>query len=313
MLETPLAIIAEITHRCPLHCAYCSNPLQMASPASELSTRDWEAVFEQSAELGVLHVHLSGGEPLAREDLTQLVNSAHSCGLYTNLITSGIGLSAQRLEVLVKAGLDQLSFQDSREDNANWIAGARAHARKLEIAPLIRKSGLAFTVNMVVHRQNLSSLDEMIALAESLMPERLEIAHVQYYGWAWKNLDALLPTREQVLTSLETIAAAQKRLAGKMRIDAVVPDYYARFPKACMGGWGRRQLLIDPAGRTLPCHAATVVPGLCFENVREPLWSGFGRSPRAFRNFAVRTGCRNLVEVAIAVRTTSAVAAVRPS
>jgi len=287
MLETPLAIIAEITHRCPLHCAYCSNPLQMASPTSELSTRDWEAVFEQSAELGVLHVHLSGGEPLAREDLTQLVNSAHSCGLYTNLITSGIGLSAQRLEVLVKAGLDhiQLSFQDSREDNANWIAGARAHARKLEIALLIRKSGLAFTVNMVVHRQNLSCLDEMIALAESLMPERLEIAHVQYYGWAWKNLDALLPTREQVLTSLETIAAAQKRLAGKMRIDAVVPDYYARFPKACMGGWGRRQLLIDPAGRTLPCHAATVFPGLCFENVRERPLEWIWQESESFQKF----------------------------
>ena len=287
MLEPPPAIIAEITHRCPLHCAYCSNPLQMASPASELSTRDWEAVFEQSAELGVLHVHLSGGEPLAREDLTQLVNSAHSCGLYTNLITSGIGLSAQRLEVLVKAGLDhiQLSFQDSREDNGNWIAGTRAHARKLEIAPLIRKSGLAFTVNMVVHRQNLSHLEEMIALAESLMPERLEIAHVQYYGWAWKNLDALLPTREQVLTSLKTIAAAQKRLAGKMRIDAVVPDYYARFPKACMGGWGCRQLLIDPSGSTLPCHAATVIPGLCFENVRERPLEWIWRKSESFQKF----------------------------
>jgi PqqA peptide cyclase len=287
MLETPLAIIAEITHRCPLHCAYCSNPLEMTSAGRELSTSNWEAVFEQGAQLGALHVHLSGGEPLAREDLTPLVKSAHSCGLYTNLITSGIGLSAQRLEALVKAGLDhiQLSFQDSREGNANWIAGTRAHALKLQIAPLIRESGLAFTVNMVVHRQNLSRLDELIALAESLGPERLEIAHVQYYGWAWKNLDALLPTREQMVASLETIAAAQQRLAGKIRIDAVVPDYYARFPKACMGGWGRRQLLIDPSGRALPCHAATVIPGLCFENVRERPLDWIWRESESFQKF----------------------------
>ena len=287
MPETLLAIIAELTHRCPLHCAYCSNPLQMAASTSELSTRDWEAVFEQAAKLGAVHVHLTGGEPLAREDLTALVKSAHSCGLYTNLITSGIGLSAQRLEILAKTGLDhiQLSFQDSREGHANWIAGSRAHALKVQIAPLIRESGVAFTINMVVHRQNLSRLDEMIALAESLGPERLEIAHVQYYGWAWKNLDALLPTREQLGASLETIAAAQKRLAGKIRIDAVVPDYYARFPKSCMGGWGRRQLLIDPSGRALPCHAATVIPEMYFENVRERPLEWIWRESESFQKF----------------------------
>ena len=216
MLDTPLALIAEITHRCPLHCVYCSNPLQMVSPTSEMTTREWETVFEQGAKMGMLHVHLSGGEPLAREDLTQLVSFAHRCGLYTNLITSGIGWSERRWDELVAAGLDhiQLSFQDSREASANWIAGARAHALKLGIASMIRRSRVAFTVNMVVHRQNVDHLEEMIALAESLQPERLEIAHVQYYGWAWKNMDALLPTREQVLESLETIAAAQKRLHG---------------------------------------------------------------------------------------------------
>jgi pyrroloquinoline quinone biosynthesis protein E len=287
MLDAPLALIAELTHRCPLHCVYCSNPLQMVSAISELTTREWETVFEQGAKIGILHLHLSGGEPLAREGLTRLVRFAHGCGLYTNLITSGIGLSERRWDELVTAGLDhiQLSFQDSREVGANWIAGARAHALKLGIAPMIRRSGVAFTVNMVVHRQNVDHLEEMIALAESLQPERLEIAHVQYYGWAWKNVDALLPTREQVLESLETIAAAQKRLIGKIRIDAVAPDYYARFPKACMGGWGRRQLLIDPSGKALPCHAAAVIPGLQFENVRDRPLEWIWRESESFQNF----------------------------
>jgi pyrroloquinoline quinone biosynthesis protein E len=286
-LTAPLAIIAEVTHRCPLHCVYCSNPLQMTSAASELSTKEWESAFAQAAKLGVLHIHLSGGEPLAREDLTELVGSAHSSGLYTNLITSGIGLSEPRLDALVKAGLDhiQLSFQDSREASANWIAGTRAHALKLQIAPLIRRSGVAFTINMVIHRQNVDHLEEMIALAESLQPERLEIAHTQYYGWASKNVDALLPTRKQVLDSLETVNAAKKRLEGKIHIDAVVPDYYARFPKACMGGWGRRQMLIDPGGTALPCHAAAVIPGQRFENVRDHSLEWIWQESESFQKF----------------------------
>ena len=287
MLDAPLALIAEITHRCPLHCVYCSNPLQMVSPASELTTQEWEKVFEQGAKIGILHVHLSGGEPLAREDLTELLSFARGCGLYTNLITSGIGLSERRWDELVAAGLDhiQLSFQDSREADANWIAGARAHALKLGIARMIRRSQVAFTVNMVVHRQNVDHLEEMIALAESLHPERLEIAHVQYYGWAWKNVEGLLPSQAQVLESLEKISAAQKRLLGTIRIDTVVPDYYSRFPKACMGGWGRRQLLIDPCGKVLPCHAGTLIPGLRFENVRGHSLEWIWRESESFRKF----------------------------
>jgi len=287
MPESPLALIAEVTHRCPLHCVYCSNPLQMVSPLSELTTQEWQRVFEQSAKLGVLHAHLTGGEPLAREDITQLVSSAHDYGLYTNLITSGVGLSEARLEALVKAGIDhiQLSFQDSREAPANWIAGTRSHALKLQIAPMIRRAGVAFTVNMVVHRQNVDHLEEMIELAESLQPERLEIAHTQYYGWAWHNVDQLLPTREQVHDSLQKISAAQKRLEGKIHIDAVVPDYYARYPKACMGGWGRRQFLVDPRGTVLPCHAASIIPKLSFENVREHDLEWIWRESDSFQKF----------------------------
>jgi PqqA peptide cyclase len=287
MLSNPLALIAEITHRCPLHCVYCSNPLELASAKSELSTHDWLRVFAEAATLGVLHVHLTGGEPLARADLTELTAGAHSAGLYTNLITSGIGLSRERLERLVDAGLDhiQLSFQDSGEMHANWIAGTKSHAHKVEVAGWIKEHRIAFTANLVVHRQNLNHLEEMICFLEGLRPDRIEIAHTQYYGWALKNRVALMPTRAQVDNAVRTVSSAAARLKGKIRIDSVVADYYARFPKACMGGWGRQLMLIDPAGRALPCHAAGVIPGLSFDNVRERSLEWIWRESDAFQKF----------------------------
>jgi len=291
MTPNPLAIIAEVTHRCPLHCVYCSNPLQLAGTESELSTKQWTSVFQQSGKLGMLHAHFTGGEPLARQDLTELIAAARAAGLYTNLITSGIGLNEQRLTALVAAGLDhiQLSFQDSREDSANWIAGAKAHAHKIELSRAIRRpvdgKRLAFTVNLVVHRQNLDHLEEMIAFIEQLNPDRVEIAHAQYYGWALANRAALMPTRAQIDAAVEIVAAAEKRLAGRVRIDSVVPDYYAKFPKACMGGWGRRLMLINPSGRVLPCHAAEVIPGLAFDNVREKTLEWIWQESESFRRF----------------------------
>jgi pyrroloquinoline quinone biosynthesis protein E len=287
MASNPLALIAEVTHRCPLHCVYCSNPLQMTSAVTELSTHEWTRVFQESAKLGMLHAHLTGGEPLARQDLIELVAAAHSAGLYTNLITSGIGLSEARLASLVDAGLDhiQLSFQDAREQDANWIAGTKAHAHKISLAQSIRKFHIAFTVNLVVHRQNLDHLEEMVRFIEELQPDRMEIAHTQYYGWALKNREFLMPTREQLERSVETVASAQKRLAGKIKIDSVVPDYYARYPKACMGGWGQKLLLIDPGGQVLPCHAAGVIPGMHFDNVRERSLEWIWKESSAFQRF----------------------------
>jgi pyrroloquinoline quinone biosynthesis protein E len=287
MLPNPLALIAEVTHRCPLHCVYCSNPLELARTASELSTEEWTSVFQQSGKLGMLHAHFTGGEPLARQDLTELIAAARAAGLYTNLITSGIGLTEQRLAALVAAGLDhiQISFQDSREDSANWIAGAKAHAHKIELSRVIRKHKIAFTVNLVVHRQNLDHLEEMIAFIEQLNPDRVEIAHTQYYGWALANRAALMPTRAQIDRAVEIVAAADKRLAGRVRIDSVVPDYYAKYPKACMGGWGRRLMLINPSGRVLPCHAAEVIPGLAFENVREKTLAWIWQESTSFNRF----------------------------
>jgi PqqA peptide cyclase len=287
MISNPLAVIAEITHRCPLHCVYCSNPTQLATSQSELSTAEWVNVFQQCGQLGMLHAHFTGGEPLARNDLAELISAARTAGLYTNLITSGIGLNEQRVRSIAEAGLDhiQLSFQDSREDAANWIAGANVHAHKIELAHEIRKHKIAFTVNLVVHRQNLDHLKEMIPFIEQLNPERIEIAHAQYYGWALANRAALLPTRAQVEKSIVVVAEAEKRLAGRVRIDSVVPDYYAKYPKACMGGWGRRLMLINPSGKVLPCHAAEILPGMSFENAREKTLEWIWRESASFRQF----------------------------
>src|ERR1700716_2460578 len=286
-MPNPLALIAEITHRCPLHCVYCSNPLEMTSRKEELETVDWLRVFGEAAAIAFLHRPAPGGEPLARADLAELIDGARQSRLYTNLITSGIGLSRERLTQLVEAGLDhiQLSFQDSSEGPANWIAGARAHAHKLELAAWIREHRIAFTTNLVVHRQNIEHLDSMIAALEALHPDRMEIAHAQYYGWALQNRSALLPTRAQLDHAVAVVAAAEERLRGKVRIASRIPDYYARFPKACMGGWGRQLLLIDPAGRALPCHAAGVIPGMRFDNVREHTLDWIWQSSEAFQKF----------------------------
>jgi pyrroloquinoline quinone biosynthesis protein E len=261
--------------------------MQLAETSSELSTEEWTSVFQQSGKLGMLHAHFTGGEPLARTDLTELIAGARVSGLYTNLITSGIGLNEQRLKALVDAGLDhiQISFQDSREDAANWIAGAKAHAHKIELSRAIRSHKIAFTVNLVVHRQNLDHLEEMIAFIEQLHPERVEIAHTQYYGWALANRASLMPTRAQLDKAVAIIAEAEARLAGKIRIDSVVPDYYAKYPKACMGGWGRRLMLVNPSGKALPCHAAEVLPGLSFENVRDKALQWIWQESDSFRRF----------------------------
>jgi pyrroloquinoline quinone biosynthesis protein E len=287
VVSNPLALIAELTHRCPLHCVYCSNPMQLAGTQSELSTEEWTSVFQQSGQLGMLHAHFTGGEPLARTDLTELVAAARTAGLYTNLITSGIGLNEPRLKALVDAGLDhiQVSFQDSHEAAANWIAGAKAHAHKIELAEVIRRHKVAFTVNLVVHRQNLDHLEEMISFIEQLHPERMEIAHTQYYGWALANRATLLPTAAQLENAVAIVADAEKRLAGRIRIDSVVPDYYAKYPKACMGGWGRRLMLINPEGKVLPCHAAEVIPDMSFENVREKTLAWIWQESSSFRRF----------------------------
>lgn len=287
MSPLPLSLIVELTHRCPLKCVYCSNPIEMQKQQSEVSTAVWIRVIEDAAKMGVVQLHFTGGEPTLRDDLLTLVKTGRAAGLYINLITSGIGLNEEKIASLKEAGVDhiQLSFQDSREATANEFAGVKAHAQKLKVAALIRASKLAFTVNLVIHRQNIDHLDELIRFAEEAGADRMEIAHTQFYGWAFKNRARLMPTREQVEKAEVIIQAAKERLKGKIRIDSNSSDYYAKFPKPCMGGWAQSSLLIDPSGRVLPCHSAMVIPELVFENVKDKSLSEIWNQSSAFEAF----------------------------
>ena len=285
--KTPLALVAELTHRCPLHCVYCSNPLEMQTRASELSTEIWSRVFQEAAGLGALQIDFTGGEPLARTDIVALIRAARSAGLYVNLISSGLPLDEVKLDLLADAGLDhfQLSFQGSREDTANEISGTKSHAQKLRVLQWLQRYRIAVTLNFVIHRRNIDQLEEMLAIAESSSATRVEFANVQYYGWAFANRENLLPTRAQLDDSLARIKNAQERLAGKIRVEYVVPDYYAKYPKPCMGGWGRKLMLIQPNGLALPCHAAQVIPGLTFENVKDRSLKEIWEDSAAFQKF----------------------------
>jgi pyrroloquinoline quinone biosynthesis protein E len=286
-ISNPLALIAELTHRCPLHCVYCSNPLEMQARTNELSSETWTRVFKEAAATGVLQADLTGGEPLARPDIVELVRAARSAGLYVNLITSGLPLDEAKLAALVAAGLDhmQLSFQGAQEETANEISGTKSHAQKLRVLDWLRQYRVAVTLNFVIHRRNIDQLAEMLAIAESSCATRLEFANVQYYGWAFANRENLLPTREQLDQSLTFIKREQERLQGRIRIEYVVPDYYAKYPKPCMGGWGRKLMLITPSGDALPCHAAQVIPGLSFENVKDRSLHEIWEHSAAFQKF----------------------------
>lgn len=268
----PMSLLAELTHRCPLQCPYCSNPLMLDPRTQELGTAEWCRVLDEAAQMGVLQVHFSGGEPMARPDLPDLVRHAAKAGLYSNLITSGVLIRPDTLQVLADAGLDhiQLSFQDVEAASADRIANmAGAHAKKLEAARLIKAEGLPLTLNFVIHRQNAERVPAMLELAEQLGARRVEIAHTQYYGWGLLNRDALLPDRAQIEATSEAVQAARTRLAGRMSIDFVTPDYYEDRPKPCMGGWGQRFLNVTPTGRVLPCHAAESIPNISFPSVRD--------------------------------------------
>jgi pyrroloquinoline quinone biosynthesis protein E len=287
-LPNPIGLLAELTHRCPLGCPYCSNPLALEGKVGELDTETWARVFREAGALGVLQVHLSGGEPAARRDLTEITKAARDAGLYSNLITSAVGINAERLGELSDAGLDhvQISIQDSELESADHIAGYKgAFARKNALAVEVVRLGMPLTINMVVHRANISRIGAMVEHAVAMGARRVEIAHVQYYGWALKNRAALMPTRPQVEEAIAAVESMRERFKGDIVIDAVFPDYFARFPKACVGGWGRRSLNVTPSGRVLPCHAAETIPGLEFWNVCEYALAEIWENSPAFRAF----------------------------
>lgn len=270
--RAPIGLLAELTHRCPLQCPYCSNPVDLERANTELTTEQWQSTLKQAAKLGVLQIHLSGGEPTARRDLEDIVKTAAEAGLYTNLITAGVLLTRERLQKLAENGLDhvQLSIQDVDPENADRIAAYKGgSAKKREVAAWVKELGLPLTLNAPIHRHNIKNVARTIDYAVELGAGRLEVAHIQYYAWALKNRAALMPDRQDVYDSQAIVDEARERLKGILVIDFVVPDYYAKFPKPCMGGWGRGIINVTPSGRVLPCHAAESLPGLQFDNVKD--------------------------------------------
>jgi pyrroloquinoline quinone biosynthesis protein E len=282
----PYVLLAELTYGCPLHCPYCSNPV--SSPAEiELDTVEWNRVFQEAARLGVLHAGLSGGEPLLRRDLPEIVLAAHDSGLYTNLITSGLGLDFARAQQLRASGLDsiQISFQADEAVLGDSIAGARAHHQKIDAAAAVTQAGLPLSLNVVLHRHNIERLPAILSLAESLGAQRLELANVQFYGWAWLNRKSLLPSRDQAQAAFALAQSAKERLAGRMEVIYVLPDYFEERPKPCMQGWGERYLTVNPIGQVLPCPNATSIPGLQFENVRQQSLENIWNESESFNRF----------------------------
>ena len=298
----PLWLLAELTYRCPLQCPYCSNPIEMAQYQNELSTDDWIRVLREAREMGATQLGLSGGEPLVRNDLEAIIDEARTLGYYSNLITSGVGMDEQRIGAFKRAGLDhiQISFQASDETLNNYLGGTDSFQHKIEMARLVKRYEYPMVLNIVIHRQNIDQIEDIIKMTAELQADYVELASTQYYGWSKLNAENLLPTREQLHRAEAIAHEYQEKYKDEMRILYVVPDYYEERPKACMNGWGSIFLTIAPDGSALPCHAAAQLPGLEFPNVRhssiESIWND---SPafNAFRGFDWMTEpCRSCPE-----------------
>ena len=284
----PTGLLAELTHRCPLQCPYCSNPLELERANTELTAQEWGETFRQAAAAGALQLHLSGGEPTARRDLEEILAYAVEAGLYTNLITSAVLLTRERLQRLAEIGLDhvQVSIQDVVPDNADRISAyENGVPKKRDVARWTRELGLGLTINAPMHRQNIAHLPQIIDFAVEVDAQRIEIAHIQYYAWAQANRAALIPTREDFLATVGIVDEAKKRLQGVLNFDFVIHDHYATLPKTCTGGWGRSIMVVTPSGKALPCHAAQTLPGLVFDTVRERPVADIWRNGAAFNAY----------------------------
>ncbi|MFI9047359.1 pyrroloquinoline quinone biosynthesis protein PqqE [Streptomyces sp. NPDC053427] len=298
--DRPWALLAELTHGCPLHCSYCSNPVELASKSAELTTSQWLAVFRQAADLGVVSAHLSGGEPLLRPDLAAIVAAADGAGIHTQLVTSGVGLGRARLDRLADAGLRsvQLSVQHADPTASDLIAGRRSFADKERAAALVRAAGLPLGLNVVLHRHNLDALDALIDLAPAWGADRIELANTQFYGWALRNRDALLPSRSQLAEAARTVRRRRAELAAdRIEVVWVVPDYFDGQAKPCMGGWGAISLTVTPDGTVLPCPAAAAIPRLDAPNVRDHDLEWIWNHSQAFARYRgtewMREPCRS--------------------
>ena len=298
----PLWLLMELTYRCPLHCVFCYNPTDFATTGPELATEDWIRVLREARALGAVQLGLSGGEPLARDDLEVIVAEAHSLGFYSNLITSGIGMTEARIAALKEAGLDhiQLSFQDSSREMNDFLSSTRTFELKSKVAALIRKYEYPMVLNCVLHRLNIDHVEEILELAERMGAQFVELANTQYYGWAWLNRAHLMPTREQLRKAEATLARFRERVGQKMKVFFVVPDYFETRPKACMNGLGSVFLTVTPDGTALPCHAARMLPGLTFPDVRTDSVKSIWYDSPAFNHFRgtdwMKEPCRSCPE-----------------
>ena len=300
----PLWLLLELTYRCPLHCVFCYNPTNLAQTGAELATEDWLRVLRQARELGAVQLGLSGGEPLARDDLEDIVAEAHSLGYYVNLITSGVGMTEQRIAALKEAGLDhiQLSFQDSTREVNDFLSSTRTFELKSRVAAMIKRHDYPMVLNVVLHRLNIDHVEQILDMADRLGAEYLELANTQYYGWAWKNRDSLLPSRDQVRRAEAATARFRERVGARMQVYFVVPDYFETRPKPCMNGLGSVFLTVTPDGAALPCHAARMLPGLEFPDVREASIAEIWYESQAFNRFRgdawMKEPCRSCPEKA---------------
>jgi pyrroloquinoline quinone biosynthesis protein E len=286
-VKRPYALVAELSYKCPLACAYCSNPIDFRAYKDELDVASWARVFREAEDLGVVQAHLSGGEPLVRKDLEDIVRAAHDAGLYVHLVTSGIPLDEERVSGLAKAGVDavQVSLQGTDDAITERVAGLACHSRKLDAIRWFQSTGLSVTINVVLHRANIDRTEAIIALAESLGVRRLELANVQTLGWALQNRDALLPDESDVDRVRTLATAARERLAGKMEIILAMPDYFRGRPRACMGGWASTTMVVTPTGVVLPCHAARSIAGMEFPSVTTKDLAWIWNESPAFQHF----------------------------
>jgi len=298
----PLWLLLELTYRCPLHCVFCYNPTDFANVGAELATDDWLRVLREAREAGSVQLGLSGGEPLVRQDLEPIVAEAHALGFYTNLITSGIGLTEARIAALKAAGLDhiQLSFQDSTREMNDFLSSTRTFELKSKVAALIKRYDYPMVLNVVLHRLNIDHVDAILEMAAQMGAEYVELANTQYYGWAWLNRERLMPSREQLRRAEETTQRFREKIGSRMKIYFVVPDYYETRPKACMNGLGSVFLTVAPDGAALPCQAARMLPGLAFPNVREASVQSIWYDSPAFNRFRgdawMKEPCRSCPE-----------------
>ena len=283
----PLWLLAELTYRCPLQCPYCSNPVEIAKYKDELSTEQWIRVLTEARKMGATQLGLSGGEPLVRQDLEEIIREARKLGYYSNLITSGVGMDEERVAAFKEAGLDhiQISFQASTEELNNYLGGTKSFQHKIDMAKVVKKYEYPMVLNIVIHRQNIDQMKDILDMTIALKADYVELASTQYYGWSKINAEHLLPTREQLARAEATAHEYQDRMKDEMRIIYVVPDYFEERPKACMNGWGSIFLTIAPDGSALPCHAAGQLPGLSFPNVKDMSIQEIWEDSDAFNKF----------------------------